>query len=226
MWASAEVSGRAPWAPVCLLLPSTIQPTAAMLSGVRALNGSVAYHRLSATSEAFPASVEAVLAAVRARGNPGPEAIARYVGNRVNWDASDTRTLLQCLAAQQGGGELAPHRGTLWRRLNRLGQLAPSDWRALALILSRSASGRASNERNAVLVNWDTETWRRRVAHLLGPLAAHYQTWPGWEWPLEAALRRWGYVADAYPDEAGATLRAVGSTVRASPRPKRRGRYG
>ncbi|MGE3525057.1 MAG: hypothetical protein AB7I33_03970, partial [Gemmatimonadales bacterium] len=83
------------------------------------------------------------------------------------------------------------------------------------VIHSRSANGRASNERNAALVGWDTETWRRRVDHLLGPLSAHYQTWPGWEWPLEAVLRHRGYIAEPHPDETGATLRGGGSAVRA-----------
>lgn len=99
------------------------------------------------------------------------------------------------MARLWGGGRAGalPYR-TLCRQLHRLGPLRPRDWRALARLVGIGlGTGRAGVDlaRDSGI---DPRTLRHRLRRLLGIGTHEYRERVGWEWILETALRRHGYL--------------------------------
>ena len=92
----------------------------------------------------------------------------------------------------------AVHRTTLWRRVKELGPLTASDWRNLGVLARTCPDSELSQERLALLCGWDVRTWRRRAERLVGSIWTQYRQLAGWEWLLEAALRRTGLVREPW----------------------------
>ncbi|MDX2121603.1 MAG: hypothetical protein SF070_11185 [Gemmatimonadota bacterium] len=98
-------------------------------------------------------------------------------------------------------------RSALDRRLAAFGPLRGREWDAFTRLLRVSESHAAGSvEQQAWLTDTDPRTLRRWSAELLRVDAHVILDTPGWEWKLEAMLRRFGYVT--WP---GASRRASGA---------------
>ncbi len=86
----------------------------------------------------------------------------------------------------------------------RLGQLGPSDWRAVITLLHATERMMASLEAMAWEYGMDPRTFEDRARRYLGLGPADAARIPGWEWKLEAVLRRFGYVHDPGAEGSGA----------------------
>jgi hypothetical protein len=137
---------------------------------------------------------ERALRAVARRPTPRSTTIALWVENRLGLHGTAS-TLSACFG--DGCDSLRPPR-TLTRRVRALGPLEVRDWRGLArlvrIVTTALAADHASLEAAAFSAGVDPRSLRRwlRLATEL--------SWPevmsrtGWEWILEMALRRAGYV--------------------------------
>jgi hypothetical protein len=118
----------------------------------------------------------------------------------------------------EGGDALRPPR-TLTRQVAALGPLQVRDWRGLARLAQvfacRSARASQSLEGAAYEAGVDPRTLRRwlRVATELSWAEAGSRV--GWEWILESALRRFGFV------EHRELRRVSGGFLRLVPAPRR-----
>src|SRR5690606_30837289 len=98
-------------------------------------------------------------------------------------------------------------RSALNRRLAAFGPLRCRGWHAFIRLLRVSESPDAEPvERQAWSMGTDPRTLRSWRAELLGVDARVTRETPGWEWKLEAMLRRFGYLS--WP---GASRRASGA---------------
>jgi hypothetical protein len=87
------------------------------------------------------------------------------------------------------------------RDLRRLGPLGPSDWRTVSTLLRATERAVASLETMAWESGMDPRTFEDRARHYLGLGPADAARIPGWEWKLEAVLRRFGYVFEPGGDQ-------------------------
>ncbi len=137
---------------------------------------------------------ERAIRAVARRPSPRATTIAQWIENRLGLPGTAT-TLSACFG--DGGDALRPPR-TLTRRVRALGPLEVRDWRGLArlirIVTTALMPDHASLEAAAFSAGVDPRSLRRwlRLATEL--------SWPevmargGWEWIVEMALRRFGYV--------------------------------
>ncbi len=88
-----------------------------------------------------------------------------------------------------------PHRSSINRRLAEFGPLRVRSWRALLRLLQLETPISVSAEQAAWDAGTDPRTLRLRAEEFFGVGARPALDTPGWEWKLEAALRRHGYVA-------------------------------
>ena len=136
-----------------------------------------------------------VRAAIRRRPAPQVPIIAQWVEGRLRRPGSAS-VLAACFG--EGGDALRPPR-TLTRRVHALGPLEVRDWRGLAR-LAQVVSARASLngahplETTAYEANIDPRTLRRWLRLATDLCWGEAIGRIGWEWILESALRRYGYV--------------------------------
>ena len=190
--ARAVVSSRdAPWCPLVPVLADRRIP-AETLTTFEAVPGTWA----TLYSSDFPhlPLVARAEAAVRRRPVPQATTIAQWVEARLR--RSDTASVLAACFGESGDA-LRPPR-TLTRRVQALGPLEVRDWRGLArlaqLLAASSPCFTSSLETTAYEAEVDPRTLRRWLR------LATDRSWPdaaariGWEWVLESALRRFGYL--------------------------------
>ncbi len=87
-----------------------------------------------------------------------------------------------------------PNRSTINRRLAEYGPLRARSWRALLRVLQFTTHVTAPAQQGAVDEEFDSRTFRARSQDLVGLAPRPALGTPGWEWKLEAALRRHRYV--------------------------------
>lgn len=190
--ADAVVHGRAaPWCPlVCLLGEHPLG--AATLSTFEPLPGSWATLIPSDFSHLEPAA--RAIKAVRRRPPPHATTIAQWVEGRLR-EPGAASVLAACFA--EGEDLVRPPR-TLTRRIQAMGQLEVRDWRGLArlaqVLAGHSAHAARGLERAAWEAEVDPRTLRRWLKIATDAPWSEAAAWPGWEWALESALRRYGYL--------------------------------
>jgi len=134
------------------------------------------------------------LRAIARRPPPEPTTIALWVERRLALPGTAS-TLGACFG--DGGDELRPPR-TLTRRVRALGPLEVRDWRGLArlaqILTTPVHAGHGSLEFAALTAGVDPRSLRRwlRLAAEMAWVEAVARA--GWEWVIEMALRRFGYV--------------------------------
>jgi hypothetical protein len=135
-----------------------------------------------------------VQAAVRRRPVPQATTIAQWVEARLRRPGSAS-VLAACCG--EGGDALRPPR-TLTRRVQALGPLEVRDWRGLArlaqLLAARSSRYPTALETTAFDAEVDPRTLRRWLRLATDQSWSEAASWIGWEWVLESALRRYGYL--------------------------------
>ncbi len=134
------------------------------------------------------------LRAIARRPPPQPTTIALWVERRLGRPGTAS-TLAACFG--ECGDDARPPR-TLTRRVRALGALEVRDWRGLArlaqILTAPTSPGHASLELAAFTAEVDPRSLRRwlRLATELAWVEAVARA--GWEWVIEMALRRFGYV--------------------------------
>jgi hypothetical protein len=189
--AEAVVSQReSPWCPLVLLADRNI--SSATLHAFEPVPGTWAILYSSDYSH-LPATRRARIA-LRRRPLPSATTLALWVERRLGIPTVAT-TLAACCGA--GGDAPRPPR-TLTRRVQALGPLEVRDWRGLARLAQLAGGLPCENppslECAALNAGIDPRTvrrWLRLATDLCWQQCAHLA---GWEWVLESALRRFGYV--------------------------------
>jgi hypothetical protein len=190
---------EAPWCAVVLLAEQPLSVTeAAMLLPILPRTALILHGGLDLDPTR-------ILAALRLRQVPAAAEVCDYLRLR-RLPRALIAAVEDALAAREGEGEdedededgkiaAAPHRSTINRRLAEFGPLRARSWRALLRLLQFEAPVSLSGEQAAWDAGLDPRTLRARAEEFvgIGPLPA--LDTPGWEWKLEAALRRHGYVA-------------------------------
>ena len=188
------------WCPLCVLVtPSLGRDPATVEVLVRAQIESPAVCSGSVSTVA-PADI---LHAIDHRDLPRPADLASFASSRL-----ENRRIALWLETAIASGSAADglqralhmSADTLQRRLRAVGGLRPRDWHGLAQLVRALAYARIhpwlSLARVAADCGTSERTLRARVVRLAGTGlhdAAHVA---GWEWLVEAMLRRWGYVEE------------------------------
>jgi hypothetical protein len=172
----AEAVAAAPWCAVVLLSrPLPIPPEARVLLSVLPETAPI----LSGDLTTPPAQIAA---AIRQRPVPAATSLLAYLRRR-----RLAGELVVAVEEALAGGPASTQGSRLNRRLSRFGPLRARSWRALLQILQFTSQ---PTEEAGV----DSRTFRARSQDLVGLSPRWVLDTPGWEWKLEAALRRHGYV--------------------------------
>lgn len=169
----------APWCPVCVLLHSSHErrriPRSPRMCSVSALTGG--------------GGAGSILEAVRDRPRPAPIELAEWLADRVR--APGIRTPLATLFARAiSGTERSPLAST-WSDtpIQTLGGWSGTKWQEVArladLAANREAMGRLLVRRNPAATQAVSA-----MSDLLGATEEEFRERAGWEWVLEAAVRR------------------------------------
>ena len=169
----------APWCPVCVLLHSSSErrriPRSPRMCSVSSLEGG--------------GGAGSILAAVRDRPRPAPMEMAEWLAERAKCAA--LRAPLATLFGRAMTSNSRTAMGSTWSEtpVTPLGVWAGSVWQEVArladLAANREAMGRLLTRRNPA----GTQAVRF-INDLLGATEEEFRERAGWEWVLEAAVRR------------------------------------
>ena len=197
----AAAVNRWPWCPVVLVAD---RPTL----GRELLN--LVLLTLPRNPAIFPATTarahppELLRAAIRSRSPVTPDEVVDFLARR-----GLSRSLQGAVAIALGEErddlcvESRPESAAQGTGHRRLGQLGPSDWRSVVTLLRATERVVASLETMAWESGMNPRTFEDRARRYLGLAPADAARIPGWEWKLEAVLRRFGYVFDPGSEGSG-----------------------
>ena len=208
--AAVEAVGRSalePWCPVVLVSrTSWLNRTLEVVLEQFPLAPTL----LSAPGEANLLDAEAIARAVRGRPAPSARELTRYVTLRA--DRSDLAdTLAHCFSRGLGTPETDSEvsRSTLNRRLAGFGPLKPHDWSAMARTIEVMLDTAPLTE-SADTHGIDPRTIHSHLERYTALEFDEARTLAGWEWIVESALRRLGYVEAHEPTVPPMRRRAEG----------------
>jgi hypothetical protein len=188
---------KSPWCPIAVVVPPRLHIDLRVLEAFEPRPG-VLVPVVSEWSD-LQADPAPLRKALRRRSLPSSSMIAEYVRRRT--DRSDVSASLEaCLASGLKRQSISPisHRSTLGRHLRDFGPLKPRDWVAVAHIIQTlwlgSFHGAHTVDGAAFQVGIDPRTLRARLLRYCGCDYTQSRVRLGWEWIVEAALRRFGYV--------------------------------
>jgi hypothetical protein len=169
----------APWCPVCVLLRETHErrriPRSPRMCSVSSLSGG--------------GGAGSILEAVRDRPRPAPMELAEWLADRVR--APGIKTPLATLFARAIAGTERTPLGSTWAEtpIQTLGGWSGTKWQDVArladLAANREAMGRLLVRRNPA-----ASQALNAMRDLLGTTEEDFRERAGWEWVLEAAVRR------------------------------------
>jgi hypothetical protein len=165
----------------------------------------------SSKAPLLPRAIHAILQ----RPSPNPTIMAEFVVHRLS-QPSFAPDFVQVFSEQPYGTVPGMRSGrTLRFRFQRLGKWAPSRWQRIGR-LARIAAAHLRNtiEEIAIKTGTNHRTLRRWSNEYLDLSPDVFRSWLGWEWVLEAALRRGSYVT---PDSHSAA-RPSASLAATAPR--------
>ena len=179
----------APWCPLALVIRN-VPASASLIKHLTHLHDPLAFVP-GASGGQFPL-VEEIIKAVRNRGGPDGGEAFTYVANRL--EQGSLRSLFAEAEAFTRPEHTHPAPRHVSRRLRVLGALGVPDWRSLFQLARLSGVGRVPIEELARRHGVGVRTFRAQVQRYTGVSTQSFREWLGWEWVLEAALRRWGYL--------------------------------
>jgi hypothetical protein len=183
-----SVAMLAPWCASCALLP-TDMPVRELMELLELLPARCS--KLPLEPGANPLDSERVIAAIARRPPPTSLDIAEYIAQRIAWSAV-TPALAACLGRHY---DLRSSRSYLSRRLKALPPFTARDWAAVGHLVALLQSTRWPAGRLAREHGLDPRTLRAWTSRYLALPWSTAQQLAGWEWVVEAALRRGGYAA-------------------------------
>jgi hypothetical protein len=196
---AADRAAAQPWCPVVLVsrsaeLDHTVRVVIDQLDMTPAI--------LTLPGEANILAPNTILTAVNGREKPTSDRLAGYVVTRTG--RPEVRLALEeCFRRGMSDESALGHysRSTLGRRLQGFGPLKPHDWTGLARALSLMLGSGAPEElpRGALVrlsqaYSIDPRTVRAHIRQFTGMTFEQARERPGWEWVIEAGLRREGYL--------------------------------
>ena len=174
-----DLFSLAPWCPVCVLLHNTAErrriPRSPRMCSVSSLTGG--------------GGAGSILEAVRDRPRPAPMEMAEWLADRVR--CPGIRTPLATLFGRAMSGAGATGLGSTWSEtpIEPLGRWPGSTWQGVArladLAANREAMGRFLVKRNPA-----ASEAINAMRELLDATEEEFRERAGWEWVLEAAVRR------------------------------------
>ena len=174
-----DLFALAPWCPVCVLLHSTAErrriPRSPRMCSVSSLVGG--------------GGAASILQAVRDRPRPAPMEMAEWLADRVR--CSGIKAPLATLFGRAMSGGFRSGLGSTWSEtpIQPLGNWPGSRWQEVArladLAANREAMARLLARRNPAGAEAITA-----IRELLGATEEDFRERAGWEWVLEAAMRR------------------------------------
>jgi hypothetical protein len=179
----------APWCPTCALVPTRL-PFRKLIEVLESLPRSCL--KLPIELGDTQPQPRWLLAEVTRRPAPTPAQIAEYIARRVSCSWLFP-TFAACL---QRGADSGASRSYLSRKLKNRPPFTARDWAAVGQLVSVLQSTRWPAGRLAREHGLDPRTLRAWVARYLGLPWNTAQQLVGWEWIVEAALRRGKYVPD------------------------------
>lgn len=187
-----EAARQAPWVPFVMVQRSGGEVPAALDAALQGLQGTPAFV-WRRSDDAVPI---AVLGQDAVRGRPAPDAdqVAAWVASRAGRPEL-AATLVLALASRPPRGLLARlSQGDRWlaRRLRAVSPLTAADWRETFHLATGAGNTRLTTAQAAARLQCDIWTLRRRVERLAGATAEQYRMLAGWEWFVEAVMRKWG----------------------------------
>jgi AraC-like DNA-binding protein len=213
LWEAYSLSCQAPWCPVSVVVPPGQVIDARVLSAFEPRRGVMV--QVTAEWSRVRADPSLLRGWFRARALPTAVEVGEYVRRRPR-RSRISDSLETCLAVGlDAGNRSAPrHRSTLARHLSTFGPLKPHDWTAIGHVVRAvcSAAHRAHTvEGVALSAGLDPRTLSSRLRRYCGCSYNQTRTRLSWEWIVELALRRFGYIGLSLPLEL----------ARENPRPTR-----
>lgn len=184
----AELSDRLflPWCACCLVLTDPrVEPE--LLAALHHGRRQVA--RLVLRQDAAPGA-DGVRAAVRQRDLPNHFTLTAYIARRSGAEPDIRDALEYCLNTDASADGLS--RSALSRRLHGFGRWTARDWRTLARLIRILHYAEGSMDAVGWQAGMDPRTLREQCARYLDASPSQALGLPGWEWKLEAALRKGG----------------------------------
>lgn len=187
---AADHQRECPWCPPCIrIAPGADSSAMDFVHETGALPGIVP----GGSSRCLP-SPTAILTALERRRPPSVPTITGYVVLRLG-----CHTLRDALIDAMSHQSEPTHARTVRRRLAGLGRWRPWEWHRIAgMALTRSRAD-LTVDRLAAQAGTEPRSLRRWIRELLGVDPDAFRRWPGWEWIVEAGLRRGGYLAAPAP---------------------------
>lgn len=189
-----------PWCPLVVTLGDSAPIRSPLLVGLVGLVRQCPWLTAVACAARSEPPVRVI---VQQRPSPNARDIGRYIAMRIrSLDAERWFTLACCSTAssdlQPTPDVASASADTIRRRLREYGPLGPRDWVALAETIAMLHNATASSIRSigqlAADHHLDPRTVRARLIRLVGSRYEAALARVGWEWVLEAVLRKWGYV--------------------------------
>jgi hypothetical protein len=182
-----------PWVPLVLVQRSAHVP-AGLLEALQGLRGTPAFV-WRRPDDGLPINV---LAQDAVRGRPAPDAdqVAGWVAHRAGRPELAS-SLAVAMASRPPRGVLArfsPSARWLARRLRGFSSLTATDWREVFHLTTAAGNTRLTTAQAAQRLECDMWTLRRRLERLGGVTTDQYRLLAGWEWFLEAVVRKWSMV--------------------------------
>ncbi len=188
----ANLLDQAPWTVPCVVLrPATVTPS--ILQRVWELPGQPAFIVLGQPGDrVLPTGL---LTAIASRPAPPTSLLVAYVVRRTG-SVILGQSLDQIWSARDRASDTTADR-TIRYRLRRLSDFGRHDWIRIRRLIRAKVEGRnLTVEQRAQLVGTEARTLRSWIARYLGTTMKTFRMMAGWEWILEAALRRGGFPVD------------------------------
>jgi hypothetical protein len=189
---------QAPWCARVLLVEASLSvtevATLVQLLPARAL----------ACLGGFESDKQTMFEAIRRRGAPDHCGMIDYLRSRrlprdLIWSVEDALALAEAdlePTTDASRKSVRPTQRTLNRHLSRYGPFRVSDWRRIqALLELTEVPSPVSFEQRCWERQHDPRTFRDWLAQYVGVEPRPALATPGWEWKVESALRRHGYVS-------------------------------
>jgi hypothetical protein len=181
-----RTTASAPWCPTAAVVPANM-PARQLMEILDLLpHGCV---RLLMEPDANPLDPASCVLAIARRSEPTPSEIAGYVASRTGSGIASPLTV--CFGRNDVEGS---SRSSLSRSLRSYPPYTAHDWTAIGMLLRMLGSARWPSGRLAHDNGIDPRTLRAWTARYLALPWALAKQLLGWEWIVEAALRRGGYV--------------------------------
>jgi hypothetical protein len=196
-----------PWCPIAVVVPPRLNLDSGVLEAFEPHPGALA--PLVAGWTSIEADPDPLRSAITRRPLPSGSTVAGYIRRRTG-RADVSASLETCLSSglqHQTASQITP-RSTLGRHLRSFGPMKPHDWAGIGYVVQTlwvaACKGARTVEQAALRVGVDPRTLRTRLQRYCGCGYPQARMCYGWEWIIEAALRRSGYI-DA-PGMAGEAL--------------------